>query len=30
MEVAVKSEQEEALTELLLDTGAIEVQVPKA
>jgi hypothetical protein len=30
MEVAVMSEQEEALTELLLDTGAIEVQVPKA
>ena len=30
MEVAVKSDQEEKLTELLLDTGAIEVQVPKA
>jgi len=30
MEVAAKSDQEEKLTELLLDTGAIEVQVPKA
>ena len=30
MEVAVKEGEEEALTELLLDTGAIEVQLPKA
>ena len=30
MEVAVKEGEEEALTELLLDTGAIEVQQPKA
>ncbi|MFM1808215.1 MAG: hypothetical protein RLZZ242_940 [Bacteroidota bacterium] len=30
MEVAVKAGEEDALTELLLDTGAIEVQHPKA
>jgi len=30
MEVAVKEGEEEALTELLLDTGAVEVQLPKA
>jgi hypothetical protein len=30
MEVAVKEGEEKALTELLLDTGAIEVQKPKA
>lgn len=30
MEVLVKEGEEEALTELLLDTGAIEVQLPKA
>jgi len=30
MEVAVKEGEEKALTELLLDTGAIEVQQPKA
>jgi len=30
MEIAVKEGEEEALTELLLDTGAVEVQLPKA
>lgn len=30
IEVAVKEGEEEALTELLLDTGAVEVQLPKA
>jgi len=30
MEVAVKEGEEQALTELLLDTGAVEVQLPKA
>ena len=30
MEVAVKEGEEEALTELLLETGAVEVQLPKA